>query len=65
MYAVDSTNVQVQIVHPEGDTSFVVEIIATEFKHPGIFIIDNLKYEADLCEITADSDFNGHHMVVS
>lgn len=65
VYSIDSTSVQIQVVHPE-TSSFVVEIILTELKHPGFFIIDNVKYQADLCEITSDFPAaNDQHLIVN
>ena len=49
MYAPESSRIDVQVVHP-GQGTFSIEVIASGFKGPGALILDNLVYEADLCE---------------
>ncbi|KAI6216722.1 hypothetical protein M3Y99_01804800 [Aphelenchoides fujianensis] len=64
VYTPDSTRVTVQVVHPEAE-SFAVEIIVTGFRRPGVFLIDNLEYRADLCELKAEEPMAKDDLIVS
>ncbi|CAD5222741.1 unnamed protein product [Bursaphelenchus okinawaensis] len=50
-YAPESSRVEIQVIHTESE-SFIVEIIVGGFTKPGLFIMDNLVYEANDCSRT-------------
>jgi hypothetical protein len=48
-YYASTTRVEVDVIHPDTD-KFTLEIIVYGFSSPAAFILDNLEYEAELCE---------------
>ncbi|CAD5232169.1 unnamed protein product [Bursaphelenchus xylophilus] len=47
-YVPDSSRVDIQVIHTDSE-NFLVEVIVSGFKKPGLFIMDNLVYEAQDC----------------
>lgn len=55
-----SSSVAVEVIHPKAEV-FDVEIVISNNTQPTIFIIDNVDYKADLCEVSEKerNDRNG------
>lgn len=50
-----NARVEVDVIHPETD-KFLLEVIVYGFSSPAAFIMDNLEYEAELCEDLHDNE---------